>query len=248
MLTVLLYGTISGVLGTTFGGIIGIVFNKDSKKLMSLLLAFAGGIMLALVCFDLIPESINLSNAALVSSAVMLGVLSILLLNDIIDNKLKKQKSLLKDETGKNKFYLIRAGLMMTAAIAIHNFPEGLAIGVGEVINKGLSTTILIAVHDIPEGIAMAVPLRMGGFSRKKTVLFCALSGVPTVLGAVLGYMIGNISPYIIAVCIAAAGGAMLYVTLSEMFIKSNSLYNGKLPSIVSIFGLLSGLLLISVV
>lgn len=248
MLTVLLYGLLSGVLGTTIGGVTGIVFNKDSKKLMSLLLSFAGGIMLALVCFDLIPESLRLSNIALTLAAVMLGVLSVLLLNDIIDNALKKQKNLLKDDISKNKFNLVRAGLMMTAAIAIHNFPEGLAIGVEEVIDKGLATAILIALHDIPEGIAMAVPLRIGGFSRKKTILLCALSGIPTVIGAVIGYLIGNVSPYIIATCVAAAGGAMLYVIFAEMFTKSNDLYDGRLPAIIAILGVLSGLVLISVI
>ena len=247
MLTVLLYGTLSGILGTTLGGIIGTLVNKKSQKVMSLLLAFAAGVMLALVFFDLMPESIVLSNVYLTIAAVMLGMFCVLLLNDIIDSGLKKHNRLFVKEKD-DRYILMRTGFMMAAAIAIHNFPEGLAIGVGEVINKGLTMTILIAMHDVPEGIAMAVPLRLGGCSRKKTILFCTLSGIPTVLGAVLGYYIGSISPYIIGTCIAAAGGAMLYVTFFEMLIQSNSLYKGRVPSVVLILGILVGLLVIFIV
>jgi ZIP family zinc transporter len=78
--------------------------------------------------------------------------------------------------------------------IALHNFPEGLAIGVGftSFQNFGVGLSLIIALHDIPEGIAMATPMRMGGINPIKIVLAALLAGVPTGIGALMGYLTGG--------------------------------------------------------
>ena len=72
-------------------------------------------------------------------------------------------------------------------------------------------------IHDIPEGIAISVPFKLAGKNNLKIITAAAISGVPTGAGALIGYIAGGISTQIIALCIAAAGGAMLYLTVREL-------------------------------
>lgn len=241
MLKVIMYGLVFGLCGAGLGGIIGTIFGKSSKRNMALLLNVSGGIMISVVCFDLLPEAIGLSGVTLALCAMFLGALTVLLLNDIIDSRFKTKTF----KNGGDKNTMLRAGFTISIAIAIHNFPEGLAIGSGEVIDRGLILAILIALHDIPEGVAMAVPLRAGGMRASTTIFLSFLSGLPTALGAVAGYLIGSVSPMLVSTSMALAGGAMLYVTFGEVFNRSKSLYSGRLPIMVTILGVAIGIIII---
>lgn len=235
MLRVFLYGLVAGVVGTGLGGVFCAVLGRRSNRFMSLAMSLAGGIMVSIVCFDLIPEAMGLSNFALVAVAALFGAMTVLLLNDMIDTiKFKEQRA-----GGERR--LFRAGMTMFAAIALHNFPEGLAIGSGEVIEKGLSMALLLSLHNIPEGIAIGLPLKMSGVKSHRIIGLTMLSGLPTAAGAMVGYLIGLSSPYLIATCLAVAGGAMLFVSFSEMIAESNQLYRGNAPSVFAVLGILIG-------
>jgi len=108
-------------------------------------------------------------------------------------------------------------------AIALHNFPEGLAIGasygVGDV---GFTICILIAIHDFPEGMAMASPMRLGGMNRWKPMMYAALSGLPTVIGAVIGSVATSINQGFVGISIASAAGAMAYLTFAKMIVTDS--------------------------
>ena len=256
ILEVLIYGAVSGILGTVIGGIIALVFNKDSKKVMCFLLSFSGGILLALVCFDLIPESFNLNmdyledkitSIAYTALAALFGVAAFYIINELIVEKfLEKQKNIMILNQTKNTY--IRSGLIIILTVAVLHMLEGIAIGVSEVVGKGLIMAIVITVHNILEGLATAVLLRIGEFSRKNTIILCFLSGLPSVLGAFLGYYIGGISIPIIAACIAATSGAMLYIIFSEMFTQSNRLYKSKFSSMVFITSIMLGFILVNAI
>lgn len=108
---------------------------------------------------------------------------------------------------------LFIAGLVMAFAIALHNFPEGMVIvasyasdeltgGVG-----GLAMAIVIGLHNIPEGMAVSVPLVAGGMHKVKATLLTALTGAPTILGAMLGYFLGTLSPVMLALSLSFASG-----------------------------------------
>ena len=127
----------------------------------------------------------------------------------------------------------------------MHNIPEGLAIGSGfdASFKLGLSLAIAIGLHDIPEGISMAIPMKNGGMKPGKILLYVFLSGIATGFGAFLGAIIGKISQQIIAMCLAFAGGAMLYIVSGELSPEYNKIHTGKLPTFCNILGFVLGIL-----
>jgi len=106
---------------------------------------------------------------------------------------------------------------------------------------------ILIGLHNIPEGMAVSVPLISGGMPRSKAVLLTALSGVPTMVGALLGYLIGEIGAVGLALSLGFASGAMLYVVFGEILPQAILMYHSKLPAFSVIAGILLGLFIIYV-
>ena len=123
--------------------------------------------MIAIVCFDLVPEALELSNLGITFAGIILGVISMI----ICDSRLKN-----------NHYYkgssLLKTGVIVGIGLALHNFPEGLAIGsgFGASFKLGISLAIAIALHDIPEGISMALPMKSGGMSKTKAILLTFLS------------------------------------------------------------------------
>ena len=148
-----------------------------------------------------------------------------------------------------NKNGLLTTGIIVSIGLALHNFPEGLAIGsgFGTSIVLGYSLAIAICMHDIPEGISMAVPMKAGGMKKTKVILYVILSGVTTGIGAFVGACIGGISEQIISMCLSFAAGAMLYIVSGELIPESNKLYNGRLSALGNIIGILIGLIAISI-
>lgn len=272
--TLLLSTFLAGVVGTGLGGIIGAILQKDSNRVVSLLLSFAGGVMLSVVCFDLVTEAIATEVGVLtVILAVAMGVAVIFLLNHLIDRKTNPEvphidanhpktaddldelihSDHLKQHYAKNdnKFTLFIAGLVMASAIALHNVPEGMTIGASYASNEGvmgsaaLILAILIGLHNIPEGMAVSVPLISGGMNKFKAVLITALSGVPTMIGALLGFLLGEIGTLGLALSLGFASGAMLYVVFGEILPQAILMYHSKLPAFSTIIGILLGLFII---
>lgn len=266
--------TIAGVFGTGIGGLIGALLQKDSNRTVSLLLSFAGGVMLSVVCFDLVIEAIE-TNVGIfaVIFAIAVGVIVTYLLNYLIDRKTNPEIAHIDENHPKtadhlnelihsdhlehhyskndNKFALFIAGVVMACAIALHNIPEGMTIGASYASNNGvmgsaaLVLAILIGLHNIPEGMAVSVPLISGGMGRVKAVLITASSGVPTILGALLGFWLGEIGPLGLTISLGFASGAMLYVVFGEILPQAILMYHSKLPAFSTIVGMLVGLIII---
>ena len=270
---------IAGVGGTGMGGAVACMFRKDSDKTVSLLLSFAAGVMTAVVCFDLLTEALqaetNTSNLGLVIAGVIAGFVVIELLNALIDKATNHEiahidenhpqtADSLEELTHANHLHehmegrqprsgLFLAGLVMAAAIALHNVPEGMVIGasfattVDQLLTNrgGLIMALVIGLHNIPEGMAVAVPLISGGMSKWRSVGVTALSGSPTILGALMGYLIGAISPTALVISLSFASGAMLYVVFGELLPESILMWKSKLPAALAVLGMLTGLLII---
>ena len=272
--SLLLATTIAGVVGTGLGGVIGAVLQKDSNRTVSLLLSFAAGVMLSVVCFDLVTEAIAANvGIGVVIGSIALGVVVIYLLNYLIDHKTNPEvphvdenhpktaddlnelihSDHLEQHYAKNdsKFSLFVAGVVMASAIALHNVPEGMTIGASYAVgdsafnSASLVLAVLIGLHNIPEGMAVSVPLISGGMKKTKAVLITALSGVPTVLGALLGYLIGEIGALGLTLSLGFASGAMLYVVFGEILPQAILMYHSKKPAFSAIIGMLVGLLII---
>lgn len=269
---------LAGVGGTGMGGVVACLFRKDSSKTVSLLLSFAAGVMTAIVCFDLLTEALHAEEAVNiwpVVGGVIVGFAVIAGLNALIDkttnhevahidenhprtadsleelthaNHLREHKEGRQPRSG-----LFLAGLVMAAAIALHNVPEGMVIGASFATTAdslmsnrgGLMMAIVIGLHNIPEGMAVAVPLISGGMSKVRSVGTTALSGAPTILGAVLGFLVGAISPIALVISLSFASGAMLYVVFGELLPESILMWKSKLPAAVTVLGMLTGLVIV---
>ena len=272
--TLLLTTAIAGVVGTGLGGLVGALLQKDSNRVVSLLLSFAGGVMVSVVCFDLVTEAIETEVGIMtVIAAIAIGVAVTYLLNYLIDRKTNPELPHIDEKHPKtadaldelihsdhlehhyanrdNKLSLFVAGVVMASAIALHNIPEGMTIGASYAGNNGvmgkaaLTLAILIGLHNIPEGMAVSVPLISGGMGRGKAILITASSGVPTMIGALLGYMLGEIGPIGLTLSLGFASGAMLYVVFGEILPQAILMYHSKLPAFSTIAGMLAGLIII---
>ena len=271
---------ISGAGGTGLGGFIGALLKSESNRTISLLLAFAGGVMTAMVCFDLLAEAEEAASqiaehgVVLVIFAVALGVAVVYLLNHLIDRKTRKEVSHTADEHhpethddidelvhadhlnmhkrhNDSRLSLFVAGVVMACAIALHNIPEGMTIGASFAVSSdlmwgtGMIMAVLIGLHNIPEGMAVAVPLISGGTGRVKATLLTAACGLPTVLGAWLGFWLGDIGPLGLTMSLGFASGAMLYVVFGEIMPESYLIYRSKLPAFAVMVGLALGMFMI---
>ena len=272
--TLLLTTAIAGVVGTGLGGLIGAVLQKDSNRTVSLLLSFAGGVMLSVVCFDLVVESIETGVGVLtLILAIALGVVVIYGLNYLIDRNTNPEVPHIDENHPQtaddldelihsdhlnqhyakhdNKFSLFIAGVVMASAIALHNVPEGMTIGASYASDDGalgsaaFVLAIIIGLHNIPEGMAVSVPLISGGMQRWKAVLITACSGIPTIVGAFLGFWLGEIGALGLALSLGFASGAMLYVVFGEILPQAILMYHSKLPAFSAIVGMLVGLFII---
>ena len=139
---------------------------------------------------------------------------------------------------------LLKTGIIVSIGLAIHNFPEGLAIGSGfeASMKLGLSLALAICLHDIPEGISMAVPMKNGGMKISKVIFYVILSGITTGIGAFFGAIVGSISQEVISICLSFAAGAMLYIVSGELIPESNQLYHGKMTAIGNMIGFIIGI------
>lgn len=270
---------LAGMGGTGMGGLVSCLFRKDSSKTVSLLLSFAAGVMTSVVCFDLLAEALHPdgmnSQVGLVVAGVLVGYIVIAILNAWIDHntdhevahidenhprtadsleELTHANHLQEHREGRQpRSGLFLAGLVMAAAIALHNVPEGMVIGASfartakeTLLNRGgLTMAVVIGLHNIPEGMAVAVPLISGGMPKWRSVIVTALTGFPTILGALLGFAVGAMGPTALAVSLSFASGAMLYVVFGELLPESILMWRSKLPATATIIGMLTGLVII---
>lgn len=282
-LTVTLMTLIAGVGGTGLGGILGALVRTESNRIVSLLLSATSGVMISIVCFELMVESLEAAQSVFSDGAVFVACIAVLvgmavvfLLNWLIDKRTEGEvphtaSSLhpkthdnidelshidhynqhLKEHAPKRELWV--AGVVIACAIALHNIPEGMSIGASYNIDTegGVSMALILAVliglHNIPEGMAVSVPLVAGGMKRIKAALLTAASGAPVVLGAWLGYWIGDIGAIGLAASLGFASGAMLYVVFGEIIPQAVLMYRSKVPAFFVIIGMLIGMIIIYV-
>lgn len=255
MLAVLLYTGISGVIGTAIGGLIGLSLGNKSKNNFSLLLSFSAGMMLSILCFDLIPESLAHSSIWITVPSVFAGLFFVWIFDQILhhhsssshddNNDLHHHDLILKHHSSSN---MLIVGLLMIGSVALHNLPEGLAIGsvYYHAPLVALMMSILLALHNLPEGMGIALALVMGGLSRTKAILLTALSGISTVIGGFIGYLMGGFNDQFTAIALGIAAGSMLYVIYFEILPQVRQMDATKKPIVASMIGLLLGFVMIN--
>ncbi|WP_368489535.1 ZIP family metal transporter [Clostridium sp. BJN0013] len=235
MFYILIVGSIVSLLGTMIGASLGVAVKKPSNKLLGFIIGFAGGIMLSVVVFDLIPEAIGKWSFLPTIVFVILGVIIIA----IVDDKININNS--------NRH--IKAAFMASLGLMLHNFPEGIIVGCGFAAGStlGIKMSIIITIHDIPEGIAVAAPLMASKVKISKILFYAFITAFPTAIGTFIGAYIANISTGILNICISMASGIMLYVICGEMIPESSKLWEGITSTLGTLSGIILGLVIVQV-
>ncbi len=199
---------------------------KVSRGLLDTFLGGAAGVMLAASCFSLIIPSIEYGGGDF--KAVMIcsfGIFMGAFLIDMIDKFAPHEHLINKKVEGKNTDSLSKIWLFIIA-ITIHNFPEGLATGVGfgtDDISNGVAIAFGIALQNMPEGLAVALSLVREDYSVKFSFLIALLTGLVEPIGAFLGYGLVLVFEPILPFILALAGGAMLFVISDEIIPETHS-------------------------
>ncbi len=235
---------IAGV-STALGVVVLLIFGKPKEKFLAMLLGFAGGIMLAISVFELLPESVILSFMTVSIISFIFGALMMFGLDKLIPHSHLSTTDHLEIENPekiKMNLSMLRTGYLIFFGIGLHNLPEGIAIGAGFESSPeiGLYIAIAIALHNVPEGLAIAGPLKTAGIKNLKIIIFALGAGLMTVVGTFISLLIFNITKVFIGGFLAFAAGAMIYIVNDELIPQSNIIHN-HFANVGIIIGLLLG-------
>ncbi|PKN79323.1 MAG: ZIP family metal transporter [Candidatus Cloacimonetes bacterium HGW-Cloacimonetes-1] len=225
------YGTLFTWFMTALGASFVFFFKSIQKTVMDTMLGFAAGVMIAASFWSLLAPAIEMSGGSWVPAAVgFLGGGVFLRLIDVFLPHLHpgadmEHREGLKTPWGKSTLLFL--------AVTLHNFPEGLAVGVAfGAVGYGLETASLagaialalgIGIQNLPEGAAISIPLRRDGMSRTKSFFWGQFSGLVEPIGGVLGAALVLVAKPILPYMLAFAAGAMIYVVAEEIIPESQS-------------------------
>lgn len=211
-------------MATGLGAIPVLFMARPSDQQQNLLLGFAAGVMLAASFFSLILPAIEVARdggasrgwaSVQVVAAVLLGALAIAKLNDWIPplDRIGVGPPGIADAS-------VRRIWLFVAAITLHNFPEGMAVGVGfgsGDMAQGQVTALAIGLQNIPEGLAVAVALGSIGYRRRQAAAVAALSGLVEPVAGLIGVSLVSVAHAFLPWGLGLAGGAMIYVVASDI-------------------------------
>lgn len=233
---------------TSLGALIVCFFKEMNKKILSIILGFSAGVMIAASFWSLLSPSIELSKQLgyitwlLPAVGFFIGGIFVLLSDRFLDKILNKQN---------NKISLKKSILLM-GAITIHNIPEGMAVGVafggiasnieGMTLIAAIMLAIGIGIQNFPEGAAVSLPLRSEGYSRMKSFMYGQLSALVEPFAALIGAILVIYIRSILPVLLSFASGAMITVVARELLPESVN-ENKDLSTL----GLITGFLLMMI-
>lgn len=240
--------TLLAGLTTGVGSVIGLFVPRSNKKFLSLVLGFSAGVMIYVSFMEMIPKSQGYLDAAYgtqngvwwMCGALFFGMAVIMLIDNFIPSP---ESDLTAQKTGQHSSGLERMGVMTALAIAIHNFPEGLATFASTLddVSLGLAIAVAIAIHNIPEGIVTSVPIYHATGKRKKAFLVSLLSGLTEPLGALIGYLILRpfLSDTVYGIIFASISGIMIYIAIEELIPMAREYDKGNSMILGCIFGMM---------
>jgi zinc transporter, ZIP family len=235
MIYIGLFASLAAGLATGIGSL-PIFFTKNiSKKLLDSLLGVAAGVMLAATSFSLIIPAIEKGGGGVKGATITLvGILSGGIFLDVVDKFFPDSNLLanaMDEVKNKNSGWLklspaMKRVWLFIIAITVHNFPEGLAVGVGfgdgDIVN-GLSIAIGIGLQNMPEGLAVALPLLREGYKPSKAFTVALFTGLVEPIGGLLGIGLIQIARPILPFVLSFAAGAMLFVISHEIIPESQN-------------------------
>lgn len=235
---ILVIVTIGPIIGSFLG-----VIKKPSEEYLSSMLSFAAGVMLSISLVNLVPESIKYSSGLLCGIGVILGILVMYSFDFIIPHI----DSCSSHEAGKDKYK--RPVFLLILGIIMHNFPEGMTIGISSVSTFKLSVPIAfaLAIHDIPESICTSAPYYYISKNRIKSFLISISTIIPTLIGFLITFFVfKNISFSILGILIGGAAGLMVYISVLELIPMALAKKKSNSTAIISLIcGMVMVLLLV---
>jgi ZIP family zinc transporter len=251
--------TLFAGLSTGIGSAIAFFAKKTNTAFLSVALGFSAGVMIYVSFVEIFVKAKTELTAELgdgagywaTAAAFFGGILFIAIIDRLIPSvenphEMHKVEEMADAQARKDK-KLMRMGLFTALAIAIHNFPEGLATFTAALTDPGLGIAIAvaIAIHNVPEGIAVSVPVYYATGSRKKAFWLSFLSGLAEPVGALVGYLIlmPFLSPVVFGVLFAGVAGIMVFISLDELLPAAEEYGEHHL----SIYGLIAGMAVMAV-
>lgn len=230
--------TLFAGLSTGIGGAIAFFTRPEnsSGRFLSVSLGFSAGVMVYISLVELMPmarhdlsllyPSVTGGLYAVTAFAAGLGITFLIdrLIPDVENpHHVRSEKEIVHalHATPGERARQGRAGMLFMLAIAVHNFPEGLATFAGGLsgMDVGIPIAVAVALHNIPEGIAIAVPILYATGSRKKAFFYSLLSGLAEPVGALLGFwfLLPFLTPAFLAMLFALVAGVMIYISFDEL-------------------------------
>ncbi|TYB82293.1 ZIP family metal transporter [Maritimibacter fusiformis] len=232
-------------------GALPVLFGRSiSRRASDTLLGFAAGVMISASFFSLIIPGIEAAEAhygSIVAAAfvaaggIALGAIAVALMNETLPHEHFVEGPEGADPGALSKIWLF------VIAITIHNFPEGMAVGVGfggGNVTNGLSLAIGIGLQNAPEGLAVAVALRGLGYSKGRSFLIAMLTGLIEPLGGLIGAAAVTLAEVMLPWGLAFAAGAMLYIISHEIIPETHRHGHQNRATAGLIFGLILMMLL----
>lgn len=233
LLAALLLTLLAGM-GTGIGALMSLLPQARSSRFLAGALGFSAGVMLYVSFLDLMPQAVSELIGALGSGrraelyavlAFFGGILLIALIDFLVPEKENPHEY--SHPAGEKPSRSKKGGIMLALAIAIHNFPEGMATFISALDGAAVAVPIVIAIllHNIPEGIAVMVPVYNATGNRRKALVWSVLSGLAEPLGAIAGmmFLLPLWTPTLNAVVLAAVAGIMVYISLDELLPSAES-------------------------
>lgn len=205
--------TIGTGLATGVGALPILFVRQISDRFLDAMLGFAAGVMLAATAFSLIVPAIELGGVWITVAGILIGAVFLSLLDRFLPHE-----HLIMGHEGPAS--ALRRIWLLIIAITLHNFPEGLAVGVsygGGNIPMATSLAIAIGLQNMPEGLAVALPLLREKYSKGKALWYALLSGLVEPIAGVFGVLAVQIARPLLPLGLAFAAGAMLYVVSDEI-------------------------------
>lgn len=253
--------TLFAGLSTGIGSAIAFFTKTTSTKFLSLSLGFSAGVMIYVSFMEIFPKSIEIMaddigfkpGQLLAVSGFFAGMMLIAIIDKLVPSfenphEIRMVEDITsggEEEMKRRKLY--RMGIMSAVAIAIHNFPEGLATFIVALkdVKLGLPIAIAIAIHNIPEGIAVSVPIYYATGSRKKAFRYSFLSGLAEPLGAVVGFalLMPFMNDLLFGFIFASVAGIMVFISIDELLPAAREYGHSHL----SIYGIIGGMAIMAV-
>lgn len=209
------------------------LIGDSGKRFKGTILSFLSGMMIAIVSFDLIPDSFE-NNQYIAALGVLLGLIVAIALDSSMNHT--------PGEIFRSKEqHYINIATFIAIGIGIHNIPSGLALGalLSSSQAKGFKLATALLLHGIPEGLTIGMYLKEGKASLIAIVMYSLLPSLPMGAGSFIGGFISKLSPIITSISLAFAAGLILYTIYKEMLPESISLWKGRLSAVSTVLGII---------